>query len=391
MFSKPQRARDLLTAAIAAVYAVWTVQAGIRTGPDTATYSRWADLLIAHDFNFAAYLREQSFVVPPVMYVAWITVVAALKKYLGASWMAGVVMLNWMALVTGVYMTLRLVFRLTNGNRGLWLAAWFFLVAGDLLVFVPFVLSDLTFWAISTAVLTLGVAAGAGYAPQPRTSVAMLLAAGVLTAVAMVYRPTAAPLAVFWVAACLVRAGHGFTLRHVMRLLIGAVALAAIAIAAHAYILAHPARWPWGRLPDMLAILSKEYADGILLRELPTVAPAVDWLGAIRITLQRLLYFFTPWVAHYSAAHTVINILFFVPAYVLAAAAIVNLRRLAPPQQLSVGLLAAFAVVLSAFHAMMQIDYDHRYRLPLLPALIMLAAIGLDAMARRRAATVSYR
>jgi len=44
--------------------------------------------------------------------------------------------------------------------------------------------------------------------------------------------------------------------------------------------------------------------------------------------------------------------------------------------------LFIYAVCLTVFHATMMIDYDHRYRLPLLPALITLAAIGLEALRR---------
>jgi hypothetical protein len=77
-----------------------------------------------------------------------------------------------------------------------------------------------------------------------------------------------------------------------------------------------------------------------------------------------------------------LNLLFFVPAYALSAAALVNLRRLTPWQQRAATLLVFFAMALTVFHAMMQIDYDHRYRLPMLPALIMLAAIGLESVRR---------
>ena len=115
-----------------------------------------------------------------------------------------------------------------------------------------------------------------------------------------------------------------------------------------------------------------------------TVAPAASLFGFVRITLQKLIFFITPWLPHYSASHTLVNLLFFIPAYSLAVASISNLRRLAPPQQRAAWVLALFVLLLSVFHSLLLIDSDHRYRLPLLPAVIMLAALGLESVRRPR-------
>jgi len=81
-------------------------------------------------------------------------------------------------------------------------------------------------------------------------------------------------------------------------------------------------------------------------------------------------------------SHTLLNLAFFIPAYGLSAVALANRARLSPAQRRATVLLAIYAIALSAFHAMMQIEFDHRYRLPMLTALIMLSAIGLEAMRR---------
>jgi hypothetical protein len=114
------------------------------------------------------------------------------------------------------------------------------------------------------------------------------------------------------------------------------------------------------------------------------VSPAVSLFGFIRITLQKLLFFMTPWLPHYSPSHTLVNLLFFVTAYSLAMASVSNLRRLAPPQQRAAWVLALYVLLLPVFHSMLLIDSDHRYRLPLLPAVIMLAALGLESVRRPR-------
>src|SRR5687767_1876336 len=109
--ARPRRLLRVLWAGLWIAYGLWVLRAGIRTGSDTATYSRWADLLIAHRFNLFSYLQEQSFVVPPVLYIGWIVVVAGLKTAAGTSWMSAIVGLNWLSFGAGSYAVLSAVHR----------------------------------------------------------------------------------------------------------------------------------------------------------------------------------------------------------------------------------------------------------------------------------------
>lgn len=384
----PARTIYALTAVIAVAYALIAGRAGIRVSPDTTTFSGWADLLIAHGFNIPTYLNEQTFVVPPVLYLGWILVVAAFKSVLGDGWMAGIVLLNCGALVVGAYLTLQAVRRITQSSASLLLAGALFLVAADLMIFVPFVLSDLIFWGLSTCVLTIGVALASAGADQSRPRAMRTVAAGTfITVIALAFRPAALPLVTFWIAAVTLRFAPNIKGRGLQVLLGTAAALSLIAIAIHAAVLMDPSLWPFGPLPGMLQLLAGEYRAGILVYAPGAslaVAPASDWMSAMRLTIEKLTYFLSPWQPDYSAAHTIVNLLFFAPAYGLTLAALLNARRLFSPQQRAAAVLLLFSLAVSVFHAMMQIEYDHRYRLPILPALIMLAAIGLESVRRPR-------
>jgi hypothetical protein len=165
--------------------------------------------------------------------------------------------------------------------------------------------------------------------------------------------------------------------------LVGVLAVAVMF--AHATLMMHPAQWPIGSPPPFLSLLSDEYHRGVLVYAPESdlmVAPATSIAGAMRITLQKLIYFLTPWLPHFSTAHTLLNLAFFVPAYGLSAAALALRSRLSPAQQRATVLLTAYVIALSVFHAMLQIEFDHRYRLPMLPVLIMLSALGLEAVRR---------
>ena len=362
------------------------LRSGIHVAIDTAIYSRWADALIAVRFNVPAYLREQSFVAPPLFYLLWVAVVAVVKLLLGASWMTGVVVLNWIALTIGVGLTLAAIRRVTMSTASMLLGALLFMVAGDLLIFSSYVLSDLLFWGLSTAVLACGVT----LATVDEDRDQMLRRIGIGSAVlivALLFRPVALPLTVFWIMSIAAWLARPIVERFATHLLVAAAILAAIAIVIQAQVLNHPAAWPFGALPSILDMVGQEARDGMFVHNANppmTVAPAASLFGFVRITLQKLIFFITPWLPHYSTSHTLVNLLFFIPAYSLGVASISNLRRLAPPQQRAAWVLALFVLFLSVFHSLLLIDSDHRYRLPLVPAVIMLAALGLESVRRPR-------
>lgn len=367
------------------LYGLWALLSGIRTGPDTVTYSGWADLLIAHHFNLSSYLREQSFYIPPVLYLGWIIVVAGMKALAGSSWMTGIVVLNWLSFGAGSYRVLDTVRRMTASAGSVLLAFGLFLAAGDLLIFLPFVLSDLIFWGLASLVVVHGC-----LLTGDRESDRALLHASlgsVVVVVAIAFRPVGVPLLAFWLLALACRVARGFFDRFSTAILAAAAGLAVVAIASHAVVMIDPAAWPFGRIPSVLAVLSQEYREGVLVYAPESnliVEPATTWIGAMRLTVQKLAYFVTPWLPTYSRAHTLLNLVFFIPAYGLSIAALVNRNRLSKSQQRAVVLLVVFVLALAVFHALVQIEYDHRYRLPMLPALIMLAAIGLESVRRPR-------
>ena len=217
------------------------------------------------------------------------------------------------------------------------------------------------FWGLSTGVLALGVALVITEAGDRGSTTRKVATGSVLVVLALLFRPVALPLVAFWMIAIATRFGRPLIDRFAPALLVAAVVAAAAAIIAHAYVLVHPSAWPFGSLPGMLTMVAKEYREGMFVHQANPpmlVAPATDVFGFIRITLQKLIFFVTPWLPHYSTAHTLLNLVFFVPAYGLSIAAITNLRRLAPPQQRAAMVLALFVLFVAVFHSMLL----HRFR-----------------------------
>jgi len=139
------------------------------------------------------------------------------------------------------------------------------------------------------------------------------------------------------------------------------------------------ARWPFTILRGWFAYLKIDYDKGMIAVGRPEtwVSPPSQYLDFLAMIYRRWLYFFAITLSGYSKLHNLANVLYFVPAYALAAAALF-LRRTAATTLLFLAIL-----VTSAFHGMQEVDFDHRYRLPILPPLIMLAAIGAMEIRQR--------
>ena len=380
----PRRLMVVLSVLVWMAYGIWIWRAGIRTGVDTGLYSIWGDKLIQYRFNVASFLNQNDFYIPPFLYLGWITLVAVLKSVAGASWMKAVVFLNWLALGSGAYAILSAVRQTTASAAGLLLTVILFAVAGDLLIFSPFVLSDLIFWGMATVTLAAGCLLAVAEPDRDRLG-RFVAAVSALVLIALFFRPGGLTLIIFWAVTLL---GH-FARRTFDRLampIAGAVViLAVLAVAWHAAIMVDPSSWPFTRLRPYFAVLSEGYRSGVLVDAPESdlmVAPAVTWIGAMRLTTEKLLYFLTPWLPSYSRAHTLMNLAFFVPAYGLTIAAVMNRSRLSEPQRRATLILMLFVISASVSHALIQLDYDHRYRLPMLSALMMLAAIGLESIRR---------
>ena len=350
----PSMSRLFLTLFVGASYAAWIALRGPITGVDTGSYERWADALIAAHFHYVDYYTQQQFMIPLPLYSGWITMVALSKMAAGSSWQLVLLAVNAAAITVTAWTIVSIA---TGWRRTA--AAVALLAAGDLLLFAPYVLSDVLFMAVSA------VTVAALISRHP----ARTLAGGVLAAVT---RPTSPPLLATvalrwcrvtrWAAA---RPGIGVAV-------FGLVTLAVVT--AHAVILQADILTgsPW------ITYVRSGYAAGAVITDRPaTYLGAFTTVpGAIALTVLRMIAFFSPWAPGYSTAHTALNLVFFVPLYIACIRAV----RRADDREAVVTLLC-YLLCVSGFHAMQEIDFDHRFRLPAIPALIMLATLrdGLPA------------
>jgi hypothetical protein len=358
--------------------------------PDSHTYSRWADQLLASDFNYIAWSRGIDFVVPPLTYAGWVTIVALDKIVLGSEWARGILVLNLVLATAVALLVLRLVERLTASRLMIAAATAAFLDAFELFLWIPYALSDVSFMFLSCVVVFLTCS----FAPADRPLSLLRTALPILVSVlALLYRPAALPLLVLVIVAAV--AGRRLhSAENVRYTVVARWAVAAIVVTIGLVVLLdsvlmnNPDLWPFPFVSAWIHELSQEYHQGMVVYGRPETfhrAP-VNTLDYMWLNVDRLRSFFVFTSQSFSRPHEIANVAFFVPVYMGWLAAVWSTMRrkncVDPRLWWAIAVGTLFVVVFAVFHSLQQIDFDWRYRLPCLPVLILLGAIGWHQLVR---------
>jgi hypothetical protein len=379
------RPPSLATAAllIGACHGIYTLALGVRMAPDSRTYAHWSARLIESGFDYPQMLAEASVGFPAILYALFATLLALLRLAFGDGWAAALIALNLAAHVALGLLLVRLAARATGSGTAAWVALLLYLGCFDLLMWIPFVLSDATFVLLAFGIFTLAAARILGEA-RGWAAVLAPAAAGVF------YRPTGMVLLPDLAWAIYLSKTGGRALRRGPLLAALAFIVAAGALA-FAWFVQEPARWPFEAFSTAFRIVAADYALGEVVSGRPETrhSPPAALSDFLLISADRLAHFFAIGAADYSAAHWLVELAFFLPCYGLALWLAVALWRgrtdfAAPERKV---FLAAIGAILSyaIFHALVQVDFDWRYRVPILPHLILLAAGGAADLLGRRA------
>ena len=357
-----------------ALQAVRLALSGPSYPPDIVGFEQWADALIAAGFDPAEFLSGVEFKVPPVLYLAWVALVALAKLCFGGAWPWALAGLNCLAVAWMVFLTGRLVWGITASGLACLAACLLPFACFDFWLWPRYLLADTIFACLCLALMSLALGSVAGAVPRPRLLLPGLFLGGIM----LVFRPTAAPALLWFFAAPAARLFAGW--RNAIRagfLIPVLLGLAACTLLAAAWLVPNLGRLGLASPGGWAAAVEQRFNQGVVVRDRPDTshAPYRCYADALSLTLDKFYHYFVFWRPEFSPAHKALNLGFFVPAYVLAFLALIPLpggRRVS----LAAVLVLAWIIIFAVFQAVQYIDYDWRYRLPVLAPLMVLAGLG---------------
>lgn len=388
----------LLSVCIALAQGGYGLVGGPSLSPDSTRYVEWAQTLIAVGFNPFALLERVEFVVSPVQYLAIVYLIALMMLLPGTYWPVFFVTLNGLFCGLSAFFVLDVVRRKTDGVLPILIVATLFLLSFDIVIWAKFILTDLLFLFIVSALLwnasRLLDGPGNGSWLQdvlaPRARWVMLL-----LVLAFLTRPTAFPLFGLLLSCLLVapfvkRLGNERWRCFLGYAALGGLALGGAATVLTAWILIDSGGWSGsGGAVETVKYYASYFAQGAVVHDRPetylVTEPTV--LGYLRVMAYRFAYFFAPIITGYGMLHRVANLLVFVPSYTLATVALIELfrRQSVLSFQTRWAALVCWGNILSfaLFTALTLLDYDHRYRLPAMPSFFILGGIGFKVFVER--------
>ena len=365
---------------------------GVIMSPDSFRYSIWADILIKYNFNPFDFVANVDFLWPPYFYYNWITIAAINKVLLGENWGLGVVVLNLLAGIFAALLLLKTTWTLTEKPGCAIFAGLFLLLCHDFFLWVPYVLSDILFSLICFSIFILITR----LYQQPAEYLKRVIWILILICYAMFFRPSWPPLVMFAILS--IPLIFFFSLKTVdpnerHNFIIRCSLLACIFIPAiifyHSYFMLHPDKWPFPFLGSTISYLSKDYQQGIVIWARPETyhSSPSGILSFALISAHKMIAFFYISVDGFSFKHALYNYIIFLPLYGLSIFATTRLfiktDGPSPEKWWCIFFCVLYIFLFAFFHALQQIDFDFRYRVPCLLPLVLLATLGFNELMTR--------
>jgi hypothetical protein len=373
-------ARPLIVFLIAAAFFAATTRGRAVQNIDTQLYVEIAD-----DLSRGDTAQYQTTATAMWTVVTLPSLIAVARSIAPAKWPYLMVLVNVLCAGGTAALLASFVRRFTRSDLAAAAALVLYVSAFDVILWVRYVLADTIYASLSAIVFMLSV--------QPLVSAEPLRGRRFWLAAALIIgfftRPTGVVVIPFVLLTEFLilplASGRIANVRRyaVIWLLLIAAALAGVVV--RGYLFHDIDRWPFEFMRPKLA----EYADRekggevVWGRKAMNHPPTETPFDHIAIEAERFVRFFQITVAEYSRGHNVVNVVYYTPLYLLAAIGVGMAWRRGGRDRLVAQAALLWILGTATFIAVTILDYDWRYRLPVMPQFIMMAAYGFDRVVRR--------
>jgi hypothetical protein len=346
----------------------YNISSELHMSPDSQLFSLWADDLIKRNFNLYDYYAQNNNIVTNFFYTVPIFIIAIFKFFFGNGWQFAFFILNLILVLLSIITFTKSL--LILGVRSILVALTmpFIAISVDLLTWPRFILTDMIFTflvILVTYIVVKGII-------RDKFNYSLLF---FVTVLILISRPTSLPIIFAIVSFVTISGFQIFSKPKIILLIVFALFVFT------SFMLAITYYFIQFNFSDntQLVFLSQMVKDGMIIHDRPEtwVAPPTNFFDVVHIYFLRLLNFFNPYAESFSIIHIVLNtlqIFFVIISIVIWSFLDDNIK--------SVNKTVVFILIVSysvaTFHAFTLIDYDWRYRFPIILPLIMIFSLSME-------------
>jgi len=355
----------LLTICILAI-SYYHLSIGYIMSGDSKSYSEWADILIKLNFNLYNYYSQNTFINPNYIYTIPVLVIALLKILFGTEWQMAFLYFNLTLIIFSIIIFTKCLLLLKVRPLIISLAFPMLTLSVDLLIWPRYMLTDMIF---SFLVLLLILIMIKDIVSKELSYFSLLL----MIVMIFLTRPTSIPFIfaiIFFIGLTKIIYSSKFIIKFILTLILFVPFIFAIIF-----------QLMETHMPDVpqIILLSEMVNVGMVIHDRPET-----WIGVPKsffdlayLYFIRFVFFFTPYATSFSSIHIILNIL---QTLVIFFSIFIFLffRTNIETMNKSVILILIISLCVAFFHSFTLIDYDWRYRFPIIMPLIMIFPISFE-------------
>ena len=355
----------LLTICVLAI-SYYHLSIGYIMSSDSQSYSEWADILIKLNFNLYKYYSQNTFINPNYIYTIPVLVIALLKILFGTEWQMAFLYFNLTLIIFSIIIFTKCLLLLKVRPLIISLAFPILTLSVDLLIWPRYMLTDMIF---SFLVLLLILIMIKDIVSKELSYFSLLI----MIVMIFLTRPTSIPFIfaiIFFIGLTKIIYSSKFIIKFILTLILFVPFIFAIIF-----------QLMETYMPDVpqIILLSEMVNVGMVIHDRPET-----WIGVPKsffdlayLYFIRFVFFFTPYATSFSSIHIILNIL---QTLVIFFSIFIFLffRTNIETMNKSVILILIISLCVAFFHSFTLIDYDWRYRFPIIMPLIMIFPISFE-------------
>jgi len=355
------------------IIAFYHISNGYVMSPDSYTYSRWADELIKLEFNFISYYAQNTFIAPSFFYTTPVLIISLMKVIFEAEWQTAFLIFNLSLLLLSQLLIIKSLLLLEVRPVLISLTMFVLITSVDLLVWPRYVLSDMIFSflvILSIYIMIKGFVTG------------KLNFIGIISVIGIIFlsRPSSLPILFTFFSFFVITRFQILTKPKIILLLFLLFFIITPLFFSYLHQLSE-INLNENKLTGFLFSMVKE---GMIIHDRPEtwISSPISFIDVSYLYFIRLINFFRPYIDAFSSIHILLNslvaiiILFSITIWIFFGGKIKSHDK-------TILFILLLSFFVAAYHAFTLIDYDWRYRFPIIMPLIMIFPITLEILFKK--------